>query len=153
MTPAGSERVAIHPPDAPARHAPALMLLAAGLLACGTAAATPRLRCDVEQGGESRRLEFAPSPDPYTQRSVDIGEHFRFKAVVVGGDAAVEYVKLYAYFRTARQPVLLHQTTHLAPLPQREAAGPHTLTGTVDVYSPELGRHMRYGCALLEVQP
>lgn len=130
-----------------------LMLLAAGLLASGATSAAPRLRCEVERAGESRQLEFAPSPDPYTPRPIDIGRHFRFKAVVVGSDAAVDYVKLYAYYQTSRQPMLLQQTTYLTPQPQRPPAGPHALTGTVDVISPDLGRQMRYGCALLEVQP
>ncbi|MEY8875949.1 MAG: hypothetical protein AB9M60_05535 [Leptothrix sp. (in: b-proteobacteria)] len=129
------------------------MLLAAGLLVCGSASAAARLRCDVDQGGEQRQFEFAPSADPYAPRPLDIGRHFRFKAVIVGSDTAVEYVKLYAYSQTSRQPVLLQQNTYLAPRPQPEAAGAHALTGTVDVYSPELGRQMRYGCALLEVRP
>ncbi|MEX8519461.1 MAG: hypothetical protein AB3X44_13200 [Leptothrix sp. (in: b-proteobacteria)] len=143
----------ILPRSSPARHALALMLLTASLLACGTASAAARLRCDVDQGGELRQFEFAPQADPYTPRPIDIGRHFRFKAVVVGSDTAVEYVKLYAYFQTSRQPVLLQQTTYLAPVPQPVAAGAHALTGTVDVFSPELGRQMRYGCALLELQP
>lgn len=145
--------MATHSPPVIARHALAVMLLAAGPLACGSAEAAARLRCDVDQGGELRQFEFAPSADPYAPRPLDIGRHFRFKAVIVGSDTAVEYVKLYAYAQTSRQPVLLQQNTYLAPRPQPESAGAHALTGTVDVYSPELGRQMRYGCALLEVRP
>lgn len=145
--------MATHSTQALARRALAIGLLAAGLLTSGSALAAARLRCDVDQGGELRQFEFAPQADPYTPRPIDIRRHFRFKAVVVGSDAAVDYVKLYTYFQTSRQPVLLQQLTYLAPQPQREPTGPHALTGTVDVYSPELGRQMRYGCALLEVQP
>lgn len=145
--------MATHPPPVLARPTLALVLLAAGLLFCGNASAAARLRCDVDQGGDLRQFEFAPSADPYAPRPLDIGRHFRFKAVIVGSDTAVEYVKLYTYFQTSRQPVLLQQSTYLAPRPQPESAGAHTLTGTVDVYSPELGRQMRYGCALLEARP
>lgn len=130
-----------------------LVLLAAGLLAGGNASAAARLRCDVDQGGEQRQFEFAPSADPYAPRPLDIGRHFRFKAVIVGSDTVVEYVKLYTYFQAPRQPVLLQQSTYLAPQPQPESAGAHALTGTIDVHSPELVHQMRYGCALLEVRP
>ncbi len=128
-------------------------MLASGLVAFNDAAATPRLRCELDQGGQLWQFEFAPTQDPYTPRPIDIGRHFRFKAVLIGNDAMVDYIKLYVYFQTARQPVLLQQLTYQAPQMQTEEAGPHALTGTVDVYSPYLGRQLRFGCALREVLP
>ncbi len=138
-------------PISPARHCLALTLLTIGTLASASAAAAARLSCEVDQGGELRQFLFEATSDPYAPRPIDIGRHFRFKAVVVGSDAAIEYVKLYTYYRTVRQPVLLQQLSYRAPPTQRRDAGPHALTGTVDVYSPDLGRHLSFGCALREV--
>ena len=114
--------------------------------------AAPLLRCHIEQGGTSRMVDFMPVTDPYNVRAIDINDHFRFKAVVIGDAARVDYIKLYIYTRTKRQPVLLHQTTYLSPAitPDTQTAG---LTGLNYVYSPGLERELQYSCGLLEVNP
>lgn len=96
------------------------------------------------------KLQFEPVSDPYVVKAIDINERFRFKAVVVGNEKKVDYIKLYAYYLSAGQAVLLHEVKYLLPVPQSNAV-PDALTGQNYVYSPELGREMRYGCALLEV--
>lgn len=121
-------------------------------LLAATAAASPLLRCLIEQGGVAQTLEFAPVADPYTVKAVEIGEHFRFKAVVLGDQRRVELIKLYSYYQTKRQPVLLQQVVYQAPVAQA-AATPYALTGLNLLYSPKLERELRYGCVLLEVSP
>ena len=74
----------------------------------------------------------------------------RFKAVMVGDERQIEYVKLYAYHHTRSKPVLLHQATYLAPLVASEPAAP-SLSGQHTVFSPWLEREMRYRCTLREV--
>lgn len=133
------------------RHRAWLCLLA-GLSCSAAVSAAPRLRCQIDQGGETRVIEAAPVSDPYRVKATDIGESFRFKAVVIGDERQVEYIKLYTYYRSARQPVLLHQATYAAPVAQ-VAPSVAALTGHNRVYGPGLGRELQYGCALFEVAP
>lgn len=121
-------------------------------LLAATAPAAPLLRCLIEQGGVEQTLEFAPVADAYSVKAIAIGEHFRFKAVVRGDQRQVESIKLYSYYQTARQPVLLQQVVYQAPVAQI-APTPYALTGLNLLYSPQLERELRYGCALLEVSP
>lgn len=124
--------------------------LLTGVVLPAAASAAPRLRCQLEQGGESRALEFAPVADPYSVEAADIRGNFRFKAVVIGDAQHVEYVKLYIYYLSDTQPVLLHAAKYLAPAAQI-APTPAALTGVNYLYSPRLGRELQYGCALFEV--
>lgn len=126
----------------------AVVLLA---LSAGVGAA-PRLRCQVNQGGDAWNLEFAPVADPYRVAAVDINGNFRFKAVVVGEGERVDYVKVYTYYQTRRQAVLLHEARYPAPAVAAAGASPASLTGLQYVYSPRLGRELQYGCALVEVE-
>jgi hypothetical protein len=87
--------------------------------------------------------------DPYVVKALDIDGKFRFKAVMVGDEQQVEYVKLYAYYQTRRKPVLLHQATYLSPVMASDAAP--SLTGEHTVFSPWLEREMRYRCTLHEM--
>jgi hypothetical protein len=121
------------------------------LLATVDAAAAPRLYCHIEQGGTSRDLEFGASGNPYTAPSIAINNRFRFKAVMIGEGQQVEYIKLYTYYQTKRQPMLLHEAKYLAPQVQA-GVDPAGLTGIVYLYSPLLGREIVYGCALREAQ-
>ncbi|MES2148523.1 MAG: hypothetical protein V4508_01905 [Pseudomonadota bacterium] len=118
-------------------------------LAPATVLAAPLLRCQIDQGGNTKVLEFTPSTDPYRVKAIDINGRFRFKAVVIGDANHVEYIKLYTYSAARRQPVLLHEVNYLAPVAQ-PGAGPNALTGIHSIYSPQLEREMHYGCALLE---
>lgn len=127
------------------------MVFAALLGSTVTAAAVPLLRCEVEQGGRTWQVETAPVTDPYGVRPLDIDGKFRFKAVMVGDERQIEYVKLYAYHHTRSKPVLLHQATYLAPLVASEPTAPPSLSGQHTVFSPWLEREMRYRCTLREV--
>jgi len=109
--------------------------------------AAPLLQCEMIYAGSSQTLQTAPVADPYKVQSVDVGGRFRFKAVMVGHAEQVEYVKLYAYVQTRRQPVLVQQATYLPPF----VLGT-TLTGKQFIYAgPE--RELQYQCALKEVTP
>lgn len=114
--------------------------------------AAPRLRCQLEQGGETRVREFAPVSDPYGVVSVDVRDNFRFKAVVIGDAQHVDYIKLYTYYVAERRPVLLHEVRFEAPVAQ-VAPEPAALTGRQFIYSPRLEREFQFGCALFEVAP
>ena len=116
------------------------------------ATAAPTLRCSIEQGGASHVLDFVPTSNPYESKGVNIGRHFRFKAVVIGSSREIDYIKLYTYYLTERQPILLHEAKYLAPL-----ISPHessqSLTGDVTLYSPNLGREVQYSCSLISLAP
>ena len=118
------------------------------LLGCFTTAShAAELRCAIEVNGEVHHHVFKPTLDPYTAPSIDIGERFRFKAVVLGQGDDIELVNIYAYYQTRRQPMLMQHVKHLKP-----AAHPNpetdALTGRVALYSPVLGKELAYRCAL-----
>jgi hypothetical protein len=127
-----------------------IRIISAGLLVAvaATAQAAPRLRCQLDQGGVSKQIEVAPVVDPYRVASLDVNGRFLFKAVVVGDERHVAYVKLYAYRQTERQPVLLQEARYLAPAVREES-----LTGRQMLYSPRLEREFQYECRLIEVAP
>jgi hypothetical protein len=50
-------------PNVAVALAPALLCLVTGVAAPGSAAAAPRLRCQLDQGGETQTVEFAPVRD------------------------------------------------------------------------------------------
>lgn len=111
--------------------------------------ASPLLRCQINQGGNERVLDFLPISDPYRALAININNRFRFKAVVIGDTQHVDYIKLYVFAQTKRQPKLLHQVTFIAPTPSQDPALT-SLTGTNYVYAPHLERELQYSCALLE---
>jgi hypothetical protein len=127
--------------------------LAAVLLAPlgGQAAAAPLLRCEISYAGSSHIVEAVAGNDPYSVKSVDIEGRFRFKAVVLGAGERVDAVKLYAYYETRRQPVLIQEMKFLPPFAFSDK--PDSLTGRQYLYAPPLGRELQYGCALLGAKP
>lgn len=133
------------------RPACAIGLLAGCLLSTALQAA-PLLRCQIEQGGTSRVVDFMPVADPYSVKAIDINARFRFKAVVIGDATRVEYIKTYVYTYTKRQPILLQQTSYLAPAISSNPQ-PTAFTGVNYVYAPGLERELQYSCALLEAIP
>lgn len=143
------------PPETRQAAAPPLTRLALALgsiAACVLAVpvlAQPLLRCHIEQGGQLQRLEVRPGSNPYLFKPVDVQGHFRFLAVVIGGEHEVDYVKLHTYYKKGPQFVLMHQVKYPAPAIAREDnAG--SLTGVARLVSPVLGRELQYSCALIE---
>jgi hypothetical protein len=115
------------------------------------AAAAPLLRCAITYAGTTHTLDTAAGSDPYTAESIDIDGRFRFKAVVLGTDRHIETIKLYVYYETRRQPVLIQEAKYVPPFASSDS--PYALTGLHYLYAPPLGRELQYGCALLEVRP
>ena len=123
------------------------------LLGCFTTAShAAELRCAIEVNGELHHHVFKPTMDPYTAPSIDIGERFRFKAVVLGQGDDIELVNIYAYYQTRRQPMLMQHVKHLKPAAHLNPE-PDALTGRVALYSPELGKELAYRCALHKEAP
>ena len=112
-----------------------------------TATASTVLRCQVRYASETIHIEALPVADPYTVTAQDIGERFRFKAVMVGNDQQVDYIALYTYdMEMPGAPLLIHQAVHQPPFSSNQKVP--GLTGWNHVYSARLGREMVYGCAL-----
>lgn len=126
-------------------------LFPAALLLAGPVEAVPLLRCHLSYAGVTQTLMAVPGSDPYGVEAMDIGGRFRFKAVVIGNERHIDYIKLYAYYQSARQPVLLHEARYMPPF--AATVSPHDLTGLNFLYSPDLGREFQYGCTLEGVQP
>lgn len=126
----------------------ALIALACATLPTLAPAQTAVLRCQVRYASDTIHIEARPVADPYLVAAQDIGERFRFKAVVVGNDQQVDYIALYAYdMAMPGAPLLIHEVVHLPPFSSNTTVP--GLTGWNHVYSARLGREMVYGCALL----
>ena len=126
-------------------------LVVGAFLLSHAAFAAPLLRCDVTYAGSAYVVETGPAADPYPVASVDIGGRFRFKAVMVGDAVQVEYIKLYAYLDTARQPLLIQQASYLPPF--TATATPYRLTGEQRLYAGPVERELIYSCTLKGVEP
>ena len=122
------------------------ILLAAALAYTGISHAAPLLTCKVSYAGTTHTIQTYPVSDPYPVESVDIGGRFRFKAVMVGTPARVDYVSLYAYLETRTQPVLVQQAKYLQPF--RRSTKPYLLTGQQFVYAGPVERELTYSCTL-----
>lgn len=133
----------------PAGALAATALLFGGALVSSNAHASPLLRCDVTYAGSTHVIETRTVSDPYPVASVDIAGRFRFKAVMVGQGAHVDYIKLYTYLETPRQPVLIHQATYRPPFMTTRV--PDGLTGEQRVYGGAKERELLYRCTLQEV--
>jgi hypothetical protein len=118
------------------------------LLSLPTLHAAPLLQCEMAYAGSTQTLQTGPVSDPYPVASVDVGGRFRFKAVMVGTATTVDYIKLYAYLETRRQPVLVQQATYLPPFSKGLS-----LTGRQFVYAGPVERELQYECTLTEDAP
>lgn len=125
-------------------------LAAALSVAAANATATPHLRCEVTYAGTSHVVEAAPGTDPYTTKSVDIDGRFRFKTIMLGAGERLDAIKLYAYYETRRQPILIQETRYLPPFTYSDA--PDSFTGHQYLYAGPLGRELQYGCTLTEIK-
>jgi hypothetical protein len=115
-------------------------------------AASPLLRCEINQGGETYIADFLPTPDPYTVEAKDINGHFRFKAVVLGNEEFIESIRIYTYYREYHQVVLLHEARYAPPFNRNEGS-PASLTGVNYLYSPSVEQELQYSCGLVQPSP
>lgn len=112
--------------------------------------AAPLLRCKIEQSGMTFMVDASPRLDPYGVAAVVINKNFRFKAVMIGNQEKIDYIKIYAYYQGKRQAILMHESKFLAPSIQSAQIAPFQLTGMNYLYSPHLNRELHYGCSLIE---
>ena len=121
---------------------------------CGWAdtVATPVLQCQIVQSGKIFDVESGLTQDPYLAPLHDINGRFLFKMVVVGSAQSIDYVKIYAYDNSGRQPVLVQYGRYVQPIVS--GVSPVVpFTGIQTVYSAWLEREMQYQCTLLRSAP
>lgn len=124
-----------------------MVIAASTTLPAHAETATAVLRCQVRYASDTIHIEARPVADPYTVAAQNIGERFRFKAVMVGTEKQVDSIALYAYdMEMPGAPLLIHQVVHQPPFSSNPTVP--GLTGWNHVYSARLGREMVYGCAL-----
>ncbi len=115
--------------------------------ASNVAFASPKLICQIDQGGKTIAVSAVASSDPYSFKAVNINDRFRFRAVVVGNDASIDYIKLYTYYQSGQRSLILQEEKYLSPeIPVTNAVRP--VTGVVTLYSPRMGREIVYSCSL-----
>lgn len=134
--------------------------LGASTSALAQTSTAAQLHCEVGYAGDTQTVKVQPVSDPYPVESVDIGGRFRFKAVMVGTGQQVAYVKLYSYFVTLQQPVLIHLARYLPPFVAPSTTTPAerdprgiNLTGTQYLYAGPAERELQYQCFLQNAQP
>ena len=108
--------------------------------------ATALLRCEVSYAGTTHRIDSRPVADPYGVESVDIGERFFFKPVMVGRGSRVDYILLYAYLDQEPRPVMVQEAKYLPPF--RPGKTPYLLTGEQHLYAGPVERELIYSCWL-----
>ena len=113
--------------------------------------AQPLLRCYVSYAGAMQLVESRLTTDPYSVVSNDVGERFRFKAVMVGKQNRIDYIKLYAYFQTRRNDIPVHQASYRPPF--KVSKTETALTPQNSVYAGDVERELQYRCTLQAVQP
>lgn len=131
------------------KHFTPAVLFGAAMCLMAEASAMPTLRCLVTQADETQMIDTLPAATPYEFPAHDIRGRFRFKPVVVGNAGHIEYIKLYTYYQSPEQPVLMHVAKFANPgLPRGAEIIP--LTGVMQLVSPRLGRELEYSCTLIE---
>src|ERR1700677_2485469 len=94
-------------------------LMLALLSTCVSAGAATLLHCKVTYAASMHKLDTLiggdHGSDPYTTESIDIDGRFRFKTVILGTVQKIEAIKLYAYYETRKQPVLIEEAKYLPP--------------------------------------
>jgi hypothetical protein len=63
----------------------------------------------------------------------------------------VDYIKLYAYLDTPRQPLLVQEASYLPPF--KATSVPYLLTGEQHLFAGPVERELLYRCTLAGVQP
>lgn len=123
--------------------------------------AQPQLHCDVTYAGTTHSYDARMTNDTnvdtasdtngaYNIDAADIGGRFWFKAILLGTPQRLDAIKIYAYFDTARRPLLLQEVRYVAPFIYSDR--PNSLTGLNYLYAGPLERELQYGCSLVEVQ-
>jgi hypothetical protein len=106
----------------------------------------PLLRCAVTYAGTTHTIESRLSKDPYLAPMHDIGGRFSFKALMIGEQKNIQYIKLYAYLQGRDTDTIIHQATYLAPF--RPTKSMRVLTPHNHLYAGEVEREMQYQCSL-----
>jgi len=114
----------------------------------GTVAALtkPLLSCEVTYAGTTHKIDTLISIDPYLAPLHDIGGRFQFKAVMIGTQKTIEYIKLYAYLQGNELDIPIHQATYKKPSLISKKRKP--LTPMNHLFAGEVEREMQYQCFL-----
>jgi hypothetical protein len=126
-----------------------LTLVLQALFPQGLFAAPPVLRCEIRQGGQTFTEDFVPVTDPYAVDPKEINHQFLFKAVVMGNEENIDYIRIYTYYKEQHQVILLHEAKYLPPF-RHDVPSPAALTGVNYLYAPVLEQEFQYGCVLLD---
>lgn len=127
------------------------LVLFFGVLSCAsattaTAVTSPILRCEVSYAGTTHIIETSFIQDPYLAPIHDIGGRFSFKAVMVGVNKKIDYIKLYAYLQGRELDTPIHQATYRKPIYMSNTM--KALTPFNHLYAGEVEREMQYQCFL-----
>jgi hypothetical protein len=107
---------------------------------------SPVLRCKVSYAGTTQTIDTSFLQDPYLAPMHDIGGRFSFKAVMVGTNSKIGYIKLYAYLQGRELDTPIHQAIYRKPILTSKKM--KALTPFNHLYAGEVEREMQYQCFL-----
>ena len=111
----------------------------------GGAVAAEQVVCHYTYGGETRRLNVAPTDSAYSVDSIAIGSYFRFRVVFQKRPADLAAIKVYTYADRDEGAVLIHQATY----PYPPVVGPkaaYGFSGLHFVYEPVRDGELQFWC-------
>lgn len=111
---------------------------------------TLRVACQADYSIYHWSQEFRPDPEQiYSTPGVEVGQRFRFKVLAASRQAHSDTLIIVVSYWDGDQFTVLQHSTYDAAMLQSARRGGGALTGEQRVYSPDLGRQLRYQCRLL----
>jgi poly-gamma-glutamate synthesis protein (capsule biosynthesis protein) len=94
-------------------------------------------------------LVFHPDPlRPYAEQTQEVGQRFRLKVVWASVQAPADTLKIYVQYWDGSQFAVLQQSQYGPAQLAAARAAQGRLNGVQWLYSPDLGRQLRYECRL-----
>jgi Bacterial capsule synthesis protein PGA_cap len=105
--------------------------------------------CETEYAIYGGRLVFQPDPlQPYAEQTQEVGRRFRLKVVWASVQAPADTLKIYVQYWDGSQFAVLQQSLFGPAQLTAARAAQGRLSGVQWLYSPDLGRQLRYECRL-----
>ena len=105
--------------------------------------------CETEYAIYGGRFVFRPDPlQPYAGQTREVGRRFRLKVVWASVKAPADTLKIYVQYWDGSQFAVLQQSQYGPAQLAAARVAQGRLSGVQWLYSPDLGRQLRYECRL-----
>lgn len=128
----------------------ARLLIASLAMALPQLSQAGKLLCHVTYGGETQQIESRPVASPYEVGTHPVGSYFLFRTVYQTTPAELANIKIYTYADRDGGPVIIHQVSYPADVPNAHTFG---FTGLNLVYEPLRDGELQYWCEIQTGDP